>query len=102
MLNGKGKGAGHQGRPHALVFAWRYSAGKDEPFGAATDGPEQGTALDLARFGRINHLLAQLGSAGRPIPKRFALHLGPCLSFLRKFPGARAFYTPARFTLSAA
>src|SRR5262249_31840042 len=78
--------------PHAFVFAYRYSAGEDEPFGAATDGAEQRTDLDLASLGRINGLLAQLGSAGRHIPERFALHLGSCLSFLRKISGGSGFH----------
>ena len=83
VFHRKRKGAGHQRRAHALVFACRYSAGKDEPFGAPTDRPEQRTDLDLASLGRVNRLLAQLGSAGRHIPERFALHLGSCFSFLR-------------------
>src|SRR5262249_27612863 len=93
--------ASHQGRPHALVFAYRYPAGEDEPFGAATDGSKQGTDPHLASLGRINRLLAHLGPAGGHIPERLALHLGSCLWFLRKISGAWVF-TLARFASSTA
>src|SRR6266699_946477 len=50
-----------------------HPTGMDEPFGAATDGAEQGTNLHLAGLGRGNGLLAQLGAAGPRIPERFAV-----------------------------
>src|SRR2546430_12109606 len=72
------KGPGHQGPAHAIVFARRHPTGMDEPFGASTEGAEQGTNLHLAGLRRGNGLLAQLGATGSHIPERFALHVRSC------------------------